>query len=100
MAIHFEGPTWEALDGSSSVGDAVNAKHFQSPDPDAIDWLLVPAKMTTGSGRFSHVNYVQRLNTDGGRPRAEGCNQAKSQTDVLVVEYSAQYLFYDPADSQ
>ena len=27
MAIHFAGPTWQALDGSSVVGDAANAKH-------------------------------------------------------------------------
>jgi hypothetical protein len=32
VAIHFGGPTWEALDGSSVVGDGPNAKHFTPPD--------------------------------------------------------------------
>jgi hypothetical protein len=96
VAIHFVGPTWEALDGSSVVGDAANAKHFIPPDPDGVDWLLLPAKSTTGNGLFSRVTYIQRLDTDGGKPLAEGCDQANNQTEVLV-EYSARYLFYGPA---
>ena len=91
MAIHFAGPTWEALDGSSVVGDAANAKHFTPPDPDDIDWLLLPAKSTAGNGLFSRVTFIQRLFTDGGKPPAEGC--APNQTEVLV-EYSADYFFY------
>ena len=94
-AIHFAGPTWEALDGSAVVGDASNAKHFTAPDPDAIDWLLIPAKSTTGNGQFSRVAYIQRLFTKGGTPPAAGCGQA-DQTEVLV-EYSAEYFFYGPA---
>jgi hypothetical protein len=93
VAIHFAGPAWEALDGSSVVGDAQNAKHFAAPDPDGVDWLLIPAKSTAGNGRFSRVTYIQRLFTDGGKPPAKGCDQA--QTEVLV-EYCAQYLFYVP----
>jgi hypothetical protein len=96
VAIHFGGPTWEALDGSSVVGDAANAKHFIAPDPDGVDWLLLPAKSTAGDGLFSRVTYIQRLHTDGGKPPAEGCDQADNQTEVLV-EYSAQYLFYHSA---
>jgi hypothetical protein len=96
VAIHFGGPTWEALDGSSVVGDAANAKHFIAPDPDGVDWLLLPAKSTAGDGLFSRVTYIQRLHTDGGKPPAEGCDQADNQTEILV-EYSAQYLFYGSA---
>src|SRR5215813_8524298 len=90
VAIHFGEPTWEASDGSSVVGDAQNAKHFTAPDPDGVDWLLLPAKSTAGNGLFSRVTYIQRLYTDGGKPPAQGCNQ--DQTEVLV-EYSAQYFF-------
>jgi Protein of unknown function (DUF3455) len=93
VAIHFAGPTWQALDGSSVVGDAANAKHFPAPDPDGVDWLLLPAKSTTGNGLFSRVTYIQRLYTDGGKPPAS-CNL--NQAEVLV-DYSAQYLFYVPA---
>jgi hypothetical protein len=96
VAIHFGGPTWEALDGSSVVGDGAAAKHFTPPDPDDIDWLLLPAKSTAGNGQFSKVTFIQRLFTDGGQPPAQGCDQAHNQTEVLV-EYSAQYLFYVPA---
>src|SRR5260221_5837023 len=92
VAIHFAGPTWQALDGSSVVGDAANAKHFPAPGGDGVDWLLIPAKSTAGYGLFSRVTYIQRLYTDGGKPPAS-CNL--NQTEVLV-DYSAQYLFYGP----
>jgi len=36
VAIHFAGPTWQALDGSSVVGDAANAKHFPAPTQMAL----------------------------------------------------------------
>jgi hypothetical protein len=93
VAIHFAGPTWQALDGSSVVGHAANAKHFPAPERDGVDWLLLPAKSTSGNGLLSRVTYIQRLYTDGGKPPAS-CNL--NQTEVLV-DYSAQYLFYGPA---
>ena len=52
VAIHFAGSTWQALDGSSVVGDAANAKHFPAPDPNGVDWLLLPAESTAGNGLF------------------------------------------------
>ena len=93
VAIHFSGPTWQALDGSSVVGDAANAKHFPAPGGVGVDWLLLPAKSTAGYGQFGRVTYIQRLYTDGGKPPVS-CNL--NQTEVLV-DYSAQYLFYGPA---
>lgn len=93
VSIHFAGPSWQALDGSSVVGDGPKAKHFTAPDPDGVDWLLLPAKSTTGNGEFSRVSFIQRLFTNGGKPPAEGCRPG--QTEVLV-EYPAQYLFYVP----
>jgi Protein of unknown function (DUF3455) len=90
VAIHFAGPTWQALDGSSVLGNAAKAKHFPAPEPDGVDWLLIPAQSTSGNGLLSKVTYIQRLYTDGGKPPAS-CNL--NQTEVLV-EYSAQYFFY------
>jgi Protein of unknown function (DUF3455) len=81
------------------VGDAANAKHFTAPDPDGVDWLLLPALSTAGNGLFSRVTYIQRLYTDGGKPPPESCDQANNQTEVLV-EYSAQYFFYGSAAEQ
>ena len=40
MAIHFAGPTWQALDGSLVVGNAAKATHFPAPDQDGVDWLF------------------------------------------------------------
>ena len=99
VAIHFGGPTWEALDGSSVVGDAANAKHFTAPDPDGVDWLLLPAKSTTGNGLFSKVTFIQRLYTDGGQAPTGSCDQKQDGTEILV-EYSAQYLFYVASTEQ
>jgi Protein of unknown function (DUF3455) len=93
VAIHFAGPSWQATDGSIVVGDAANAKHVIAPDLDGVDWLLLPAKSTTGNGLFSKVTYIQRLYTDGGKATLAGCQQVQDQSQELV-EYSAQYLFY------
>ena len=94
VAIHFAGPTWQALDGSLVVGNAAKATHFPAPDRDGVDWLLIPAQSTSGNGLFSKVTYIQRLYTDGGKAPAS-CNLNQSE---VLVEYSAQYLFYVPAD--
>jgi len=101
VAIHFKeptgpNPTWQALDGSSVVGNAAGAKHFPGQDPDDVDWLLLEALSTAGKGVFGAVTFIQRLDTDGGKPPPAGCDPAINQTEVLV-EYSAQYLFYAPA---
>jgi len=93
VAIHFKGPSWQAMDGSIVVGDAANAKHVVAPDPDGVDWLLLPAKSNTGNGLFSKVTYIQRLFTDGSKATLASCDQVQGQTQELV-EYSAQYLFY------
>ncbi len=93
VAIHFRGPIWQDTDGSIIVGDAANAKNVVAPDPYGVDWLLLPAKSTTGNGLFSKVTYIQRLFTDGSKATLASCNQVQDQGQELV-EYSAQYLFY------
>jgi hypothetical protein len=106
VAIHFAapvGPTskiephWEALDGSTVVGQVVASA--PAPDPDGVKWLLLKATPQGGSGLFSQVTYIQRLYTDGGQVPEGGCDQAHNQAEVLV-EYSAQYFFYGPATKQ
>ena len=93
VAIHFAGPSWQATDGSIVVGDAANAKHVVAPDPDGVDWLLLPVKSSTGNGLFSKVTYIQRLFTDGGKATLAGCQQVQDQSQELM-EYRAHYLFY------
>lgn len=101
VAIHFGGPTWEALDGSSVVGDTTPGvlQSAPAPDPEGVPWLRLTAKSHAGNGLLSRVTYIQRLYTDGGKPPEEGCDQASNQIEVLV-EYSAQYFFYGPATEQ
>jgi len=88
---HYAGPTWEAMDGSKVTGEVIARSN--SPDPNAIPWLLLSAKTTSGSGIFSAVKSIQRLQTVGGAAPAGGCEQAQVGQE-LRVPYSADYLFY------
>lgn len=93
---HFAGPTWEAHDGSQVVG--VVRATADSPSPDAIPWLLLQARSNQGAGAFSTVSYVQRLETRGGRPPADGCDEGHAGQE-LRVDYAATYAFYHPSES-
>jgi hypothetical protein len=69
---HYDGPSWEAADGSKVVRDkAEDVKVAPAPNPKAdIPWLLVKVRREEGkAGRFSPGVYVQRLRTAGGHPR-------------------------------
>jgi hypothetical protein len=88
---HFEGPTWQATDGSSVVGELV-AKDT-GPDPLAIPWLLLKAKSNSGAGLLGRTQSIQRIDTVGGRAPAGGCNATLAGSEVRV-HYTADYLFY------
>jgi hypothetical protein len=88
---HFAGPTWQGFDGSSVVGAVL--ERSDSPDTGAIPWLLLEAKDHAGSGAFSTITYVQRLDTVGGTAPAEGCDEAQEGKEVRVP-YEATYAFY------
>ena len=89
---HYAGPTWESNDGSKVVGE-VKVKD-NGPDSNAIPWLLLSAKSTSGNGIFSQTQSIQRLHTAGGKAPAEGCNQAQTGKETRVP-YSANYYFYN-----
>jgi Protein of unknown function (DUF3455) len=89
---HYAGPSWEGDDGSKVVGEVT--AHSDSPDANAIPWLLLRAKFTTGKGIFGKVQSVQRLSTVGGSAPKDGCAQAQLGQE-LRVPYSADYLFYE-----
>ncbi|MDB6065443.1 MAG: hypothetical protein JWR26_1651 [Pedosphaera sp.] len=88
---HFGGPTWESGDGSKVVGEVKGSE--PSTDVNAIPWLLLSAKKHEGSGVFSRVTSIQRLETVGGKAPAGGCDQS-SMGKELRVPYSAVYYFY------
>lgn len=85
------GPTWQSTDGSGVTGKAVAS--VPSPEAGAIPWLLLQAVANNGSGVFSAVTYVQRLDTHGGVAPAGACTDGQ----VAPVAYSARYVFWAPA---
>lgn len=88
---HFAGPTWQGFDGSAVAGKVL--EKADSPDAGSIPWLLLEAKEHSGSGLFSTVNYVQRLDTVGGAAPAEGCD-VYHVGDEVRQPYQATYAFY------
>ena len=93
-AIHFAGPSWQALDGSLVTGAKVAAD--PGPDPTAIPWLLLKAASNVGAGLFADVTWIQRLATSGGVAPTTGCDADHVGAQVLVP-YRADYFFYHPA---
>ncbi len=89
---HYAGPTWE-----SSNGNKVMAKvkgKTSSPDPTAIDWLLLDTTTGEGSGILSRIKSIQRVATTGGKAPDGGC-QATDSGKELRVPYTATYKFYE-----
>jgi hypothetical protein len=87
---HSVGPTWKSNDGSSVVGSVV-AK-AASPDG-AIPWLLLKAASHNGTGLFSDVTSIQRVDTTGGVAPTSGCDASSSGTQSRS-DYTATYYFY------
>ena len=89
IGIHYAGPTWESYSGSKVRASRVAG--CASPDPTAIDWLLLRAVETSGPGVFGPVTYIQRVNTTGGKaPTTPGSFIG----EVVDVPYTAEYYFY------
>ena len=88
VGIHYVGPTWESNSGSKVVATRVTGC---TPDSTAIPWLRLQTVSTEGSGIFSSVTFIQRVNTTGGvPPTAPG----SSIGEVAEVPYTAEYYFY------
>jgi hypothetical protein len=91
MAHHYAGPTWESPDGSKVVGE-VKAKS-DAPGGQAVPWLLLKAKSTSGTGVFGKVTSVQRVDTVGGVAPPTGCD-AQHVGAKHSAGYKATYYFY------
>lgn len=91
LATHFAGPSWQATDGSTVVGELLSSS--PSPDPGAIAWLVLHAKSHAGSGLMANVDYVVRTRTEGGVAPATGCDASHPGAEVRVP-YGAIYLFF------
>jgi hypothetical protein len=92
--LHYDGPSWEAADGSKVVRDkAEDVKSAPAPKPkEDVPWLLLKVKAAEGNeGRFTPTVYIQRLQTQGGKAPAE----LPKRVDTKVgVPYKAVYYFY------
>jgi hypothetical protein len=94
IGSHFAGPTWKLNDGSEVTGKA--AAHVDSPDPGSVPWLLVKATGHSGTGLLANVTTIQRVNTHGGKPPADGCDASHPGAETKS-SYTADYYFYSPA---
>jgi hypothetical protein len=98
IAVHFggidaglpAGPYWQSLRDQSRVhgGGAVSAASRDG----AIPLLRLTGLDSTGTGAFSGVTYIHRLNTVGGVAPTTPCDPADKS--FKNVYYSATYYFY------
>jgi uncharacterized protein (TIGR03118 family) len=88
VGTHYAGPTWESNSGSKVVEQRVDGC---TPDATAIPWLLLRTVSREGSGIFSGVTYVQRLDTVGGIAPATSGDFVGEEREV---PYTAKYTFY------
>ncbi len=93
VATHYTGPTWQFnADGSSVVGSTFASA--PSANTGSIPQLLLAAKSHGGTGEFSTVSFIQRLDTFGGIAPAFAPTALGQEADV---PYHAAYNFYAPA---
>jgi hypothetical protein len=90
VGIHFGGPSWQLLDGSTVKGTKIASA--PSPDKSAVVWLLMSGA-ATGQGGLGKITHIQRLETTGGKPPTSGCDASHLDAKVLVP-YRAYYYFY------
>ena len=88
---HYAGPHWEALDGSKIVGTVKS--RADAPVAGAIPWLLLTTKAAGGSGIYSKVTSIQRINTVGGVSPAGSCTPGATER----VPYTADYVLFAAA---
>ena len=88
IGILYEGPTWEADDGSKINGVLLNSC---VPFRGAIPWVLLRATPTADPGTLSQVTFIQRINTIGGTAPSE---PGAFVGDEARVPYTTEYYFY------
>jgi hypothetical protein len=90
LGKHYDGPTWEANDGSRVTAD-IEAK--ESAPNGSIPWYLLKVESSQGDGMLANVKWIQRLHTTGGNPPTQDCDRDRQNTEILV-NYTADYYFY------
>jgi Protein of unknown function (DUF3455) len=88
---HFFGPSWQANDGSTVVGEPMTSS--RSPADGSIPWLVLRAKSHANSGILSSVDYVVRLHTEGGVAPVDGCDRSHVGEEKRIG-YTATYVYF------
>lgn len=96
-AIHYggidrgltPGPWWESVDDGSRIRGAKTGS-APSPNADSIPLLRLEVLERQGSGVFTPVSLIQRLNTVSGVSPTGGCKPGAQRW----VPYTADYYFY------
>ena len=89
---HSQGPAWQLSILDSMYGQAFSPPRAAvSPDPGSIDWLLLmPKTDKPPTGAFAGVEYLQRIDTRGGKAPA---TPPTSAAQTIDVHYTAIYRF-------
>ena len=90
VGTHGAGPNWTSTD--LSVVNGARVAGANSTMTGAIQWLLLMATSNAGTGVFSDVTFIQRLNTAGG-PATGTCDAGTTGTETRIP-YSADYYFF------
>ncbi len=91
---HFAGPSWQAKDGGTVVGEVVATSNGVTG---AIPWLVLRAKSHTGTGAFASVAYIVRSRTAGGVAPSGGCDKDHAGAEARA-DYTATYTFFPATD--
>ena len=99
VATHYAGPTWQARDGSTVVGEVEQ----RYPVAGTVPWLRLRAasKMPGSDGdRMVATSFVQQgTSTTGGvAPSASSCDSAMAGS-TAEVPCTADYYFWKPTGS-
>ena len=91
VGTHSAGPTWQLSVNDSIYGQAYDPPKTSFAGNNNIDWLwLKPKDGKTPTGIFAEVDYIQRIDTEGGTAPT---TPPKKATDVAEVGYTAIYRF-------
>ncbi|MGE3541583.1 MAG: DUF3455 domain-containing protein [Candidatus Tectimicrobiota bacterium] len=88
--VGFACPSWQFDADSSAV--TVGRPIDMTPSPNAIPELLLPAVSHVGTGLFSAITFVQRLDTVGGL--ATACALPTGLGQECDSPYTATYTFF------
>lgn len=90
--------TWQHSRDGSTVWAKLHPNGSVAVTQGAIAWLLLDKAGVldglTGGDILSKTTQIQRLNTTGGLPPAQGCGSPADLGHTAFVDYTADYFFY------